>query len=160
VDRSAGHRDFPARAQAFGLNAARADGADVEAVHDAARSLAQAAREGRPGYLEIDAYRFYGHARMDKSPYRTPEEEATGRARDPLAQARARVAGDGLASGAELDRIDDEAAAEMDRALAHAIGATAPALSTMFEDVFAPGTPAPRPQSARLVDVLAEGARA
>ena len=160
VDRSAGHRDFPARAEAFGLTAIRADGADVEAVHDAARSLAQAAREGRPGYLEIDAYRFYGHARMDKSPYRTPEEEATGRARDPLAQARARMASDGLATDAELAAMDAEAAAEMDRALAHAIGTPSPALATMFEDVYAPGTPAPRPQAARLVDILGEGARA
>ncbi|MFN7222650.1 MAG: thiamine pyrophosphate-dependent dehydrogenase E1 component subunit alpha [Paracoccaceae bacterium] len=160
VDRSAGHRDFPARAAAFGLNAARADGADVEAVYDTARGLAQAARDGRPGYLEIDAYRFFGHARMDKSPYRTPEEEAEGRARDPLANARARLAAEGLASEAELGGIDGDAAVEMDLALAHAIGTPAPALSTMFEDVYAAGTPAPRPQAERLAAVLAEGSRA
>ncbi len=160
VDRSAGNRDFPARATAFGLNAARADGADVEAVHDAARGLAQAARDGRPGYLEIDAYRFYGHARMDKSPYRTPEEEAQGRARDPVASARSRLAAEGLATEAELGGIDGDAAVEMDLALAHAIGTPAPALSTMFEDVYAAGTPAPRPQAKRLAAVLAEEARA
>lgn len=160
VDRSAGHRDFPARAQAFGLNAARADGADVEAVHEAATALVQAARHGRPGYLEIDAYRFYGHARMDKSPYRTAEEEAEGRARDPLAKARARLAAEGIATEADLGRIDGDAAVEMDIALAHAIAATPPALSTMFQDVYAPSTPAPRPQSLRLRAVLSEGARA
>lgn len=160
VDRSAGHRDFPARAQAFGLNAARADGADVEAVHDAATALVQAARTGRPGYLEIDAYRFFGHARMDKSPYRTPEEEAEGRARDPLAKARARLTAEGIASEADLGGIDGDAAVEMDLALAHAIAATPPALSTMFEDVYAPTTPAPRPQAERLRAVLSEGARA
>lgn len=160
VDRSAGHRDFPARAQAFGLNAARADGADVEAVHEAATALVQAARAGRPGYLEIDAYRFFGHARMDKSPYRTPEEEAEGRARDPLAKARARLAAEGIASESDLGGIDGDAAVEMDLALAHAIAATPPALSTMFEDVYAPTTPAPRPQALRLRAVLSEGARA
>ncbi len=160
VDRSAGNRDFPARATAFGLNAARADGADVEAVHDAARSLAAAARDGRPGYLEIDAYRFFGHARMDKSPYRTPEEEVEGRARDPIARARARLAETDAATAADLDRIDGDAAVEMDLALAHAIGAKPPALSTMFEDVYAPGTPAPRPQAERLAAILGEGARA
>jgi TPP-dependent pyruvate/acetoin dehydrogenase alpha subunit len=160
VDRSAGHRDFPARAQAFGLNAARADGADVEAVHDAATALVQAARNGRPGYLEIDAYRFFGHARMDKSPYRTPEEEAEGRARDPLAKARARLTAEGIATEADLGQIDGDAAVEMDLALAHAIAAAPPALSTMFEDVYAPKTPAPRPQADRLCAVLSEGARA
>jgi pyruvate dehydrogenase E1 component alpha subunit len=160
VDRSAGSRDFPARAAAFGLNAARADGAEVESVHDAARAMVSAAREGRPGFLEIDAYRFFGHARMDKSPYRTPEEEAEGRQRDPLARARARLLAEGAAEAAELDRIDAAAGTEMDGALDHALAAPAPALSTMFQDVYAPGTPAPRPQADRLRAVLAEEARA
>lgn len=160
VDRSAGNLDFPARAAAFGLVAARADGADVEAVHDAAGALVSEARQGRPGFLEIDAYRFFGHARMDKSPYRSAEEEARGRQRDPLAVARSRLLSQGLAAEAELARIDAEAGAEMDAALAHALGTPDPALSTMFDDVYAPGTPAPRPQAARLAAVLAEEARA
>ena len=160
VDRSAGHLDFPARARGFGLLAERADGADVEAVHACARSLVAAARDGRPGYLEIDAYRFFGHARMDKSPYRTPEEEAAGRARDPLARAREQLAAGGLADAADLERIDAEAAAEMDAALAAAIAAAPPGAPTMFEDVYAPGTPAPRTQSGRLSAILSEGARA
>jgi pyruvate dehydrogenase E1 component alpha subunit len=160
VDRSAGARDFPARAAAFGLAAARADGADVEAVAEAAGRLVAGARGGAPGFLEIDAYRFYGHARMDKSPYRTPEEEAEGRARDPLANTRARVLAAGLADADGLDRIDAAAVAEMDAALAHAAATAPPSLGTMFEDVYAPGTPAPRPQAARLAAVLSEGARA
>jgi pyruvate dehydrogenase E1 component alpha subunit len=159
VDRSAGRLAFGARAEAFGLAAARVDGRDVEAVHDAARTLVAGAREGRPAFLEIDAYRFYGHARMDKSPYRTPEEEAEGRQRDPVLAARRRMEETGLADPADLDRIDADAGTEMDAALASAIGATAPGLPTMFEDVFAPGTPAPRPQADRLRAVLSEAPR-
>lgn len=160
VDRSAGSTDFPARARDFGLAAERADGADVAAVSEAARAIAEGARAGRPGYLEISAYRFYGHARMDKSPYRSAEEEAEGRGRDPVAAARARVLADGLAAEAEIDRIDADAAAEMDAALAHAIAAAPPPDASMFEDVYAPGTPGPRPQAERLAAVLGEGARA
>lgn len=158
VDRSAGRHAFDARAEAFGLAAARTDGTDVEAVHDAARALVSGAREGRPAFLEIDAYRFFGHARMDKSPYRTPEEEAEGRARDPVAAARARLAGLGLGSEADLARIDAEAGSEMDAALDFAVKAAAPGMPTMFEDVYAPGTPAPRPQAARLTAILGEPA--
>lgn len=156
VDRSAGRLAFGARAEAFGLEAIAADGRDVEAVHDAARALLGAAREGQPGFLEIDAYRFYGHARMDKSPYRTAEEEAEGRQRDPVVLARARLAAEGLADAADLDLIDSEAAAEMDAALAAAVAAGAPAEASMFEDVYAPGTPPPRPQRTRVHAVLAE----
>ena len=160
VDRSAGHLDFPARAEAFGLNAARADGVDVEEVYATASALTHAARQGNPGYLEIDAFRFYGHARMDKSPYRTPDEESQGRARDPLLAARVRLADAGVASEADLGGIDGDAAFEMDLALAHAIAATPPGLSTMFQDVYAPGTPAPTPQADRLTAILSERARA
>ena len=160
VDRSAGHHDFPARAEAFGLNAARADGTDVEQVYTTADALVNAARQGKPGYLEIDAYRFYGHARMDKSPYRTAEEEAQGRARDPIVAARARLAAEGIASEDDLVGIDTDAGLEMDAALSHAIAAQPPGLATMFQDVYAPGTPAPRPQADRLTAILSEGARA
>jgi acetoin:2,6-dichlorophenolindophenol oxidoreductase subunit alpha len=159
VDRSAGKLAFSARAEAFGLLSARADGRDVEGVHDAARTLAAAARDGQPGFLEIDAYRFFGHARMDKSPYRTPEEEAEGRLRDPVLTARARLLAEGLADAPELDRIDAEAGAEMDAALEAAIAAAPPGLPTMFQDVYAPGTPEPRPQADRLRAILSEAAR-
>jgi pyruvate dehydrogenase E1 component alpha subunit len=135
------------------------DGTDVEAVHDVARGMVADARGGRPGVLEIDAYRFYGHARMDKSPYRSAEEEAEGRQRDPVVKGRARLLAEGLAAGDELDRIDAEAGAEMDRALAHALEAPAPDLGSMFEDVYAPGTPAPRPQAERLAAILSEEVR-
>ncbi|MCU0831389.1 MAG: thiamine pyrophosphate-dependent dehydrogenase E1 component subunit alpha [Rhizobiaceae bacterium] len=159
VDRSAGRVDFAARAEAFGLHAAKADGADVEAVHARSLQLVQAARAGEPGFLEIDAYRFFGHARMDKSPYRTAEEEAEGRKRDPLAVARARLAETGVASDDDLKAIDVGAAAEMDAALAHAIADSAPPLASMFEDVFDASTCAPEPQSVRLARVLSEARR-
>ena len=158
VDRANAVAEFPGRAEAFGLRAARVAGEDVEAVHAAAQGILVGAREGRPGFLEIDAYRFHGHARMDKSPYRSPEEEAEGRARDPLAHSRARLVSEGLADGTELDRIDTEAGTEMDVALAAAVAAPAPDGATLFEDVFAPGTPQPRPQRDRLRALLGEAA--
>jgi TPP-dependent pyruvate/acetoin dehydrogenase alpha subunit len=151
VDRSAGKQAFPARAEAFGLNAVRADGADVEAVHDATRAIIEGARGGHPGFVEIDAYRFHGHARMDKSPYRTPEEEAAGRNRDPLITARTALDDD-----AALNTIDAEITKEMDTAMVGAIAAPVPATDTMFQDVYDPTTPAPQPQRARLASVLEE----
>ena len=159
VDRAVGRLDFGARAEAFGLKAAKADGSDVEAVHDAASNLIAAARQGQPGFLEVDAYRFHGHARMDKSPYRSPKEEAEGRKRDPLVTAHSRLLENGLADSAELDTIDAQASAEMDAALTFAIEAAPPPQTSMFEDVFAPGTPAPRPQRERLSRILSEGPR-
>ncbi len=122
-------------------------------MHDAALAIVDGARDGCPGFMEIDAYRFHGHARMDKSPYRTADDEEAGRNRDPLATARAALADDRL-----LDAVDAEAAAEMDKAMATAIAAPPPDPHTMFRDVYDPSTPAPRPQRRRIADILEERA--
>ncbi len=158
VDRSAGRVAFDERARAFGLRGEIVDGRDVEAVYQAADALLTGARGGQPAFLGIEAYRFYGHARMDKSPYRTPEEEAEGRLRDPIAQARDALTGAGLADAEDLDAIDAAADTEMDAALEAAVKAPPPEGHTMFEDVYAPGTPAPEPQATRLRRILSEDA--
>jgi acetoin:2,6-dichlorophenolindophenol oxidoreductase subunit alpha len=144
------------RARAFGLHAETVDGLDVLEVREAADRILGAARTGRPGFLAVECYRFYGHGRKDKSPYRTEAEEAEGRARDPVEHARrslAEMGGDAV----RLDTLDAEIAREMDGAIDFAIAAGAPALDTMFRDVYAPGEPEPEPVRTRLDRVLAEG---
>ncbi|TBW37679.1 thiamine pyrophosphate-dependent dehydrogenase E1 component subunit alpha [Siculibacillus lacustris] len=146
---------FDQRARAFGLAAAMVDGEDVEAVHAAASEIVDGARAGQPGYLAVTCYRFFGHGRMDKSPYRSPEEEAAGRKRDPIAFARARLIERGLSEAAALDAIDTAARAEMAATVDFATAATAPALASMFRDVFAVGEPEPESVRTRIARVLA-----
>ena len=117
---------------------------------DVARGLLYGAREGRTAFLTIDCYRFHGHARMDKSPYRDAAEEAAGRQRDPVAHQHARLLAAGLATDTELDAIRDAAAVEMDAALDAAIAAPAPDAAALFEDVYDPSTPPPEPVAAML----------
>src|SRR5690606_10674129 len=81
------------------------------------------ARAGRPGFLAIDCYRFYGHARKDKSPYRDAAEEEAGRARDPVAFSRARLLERGLVTEAVLDALDAEIGADMDGTIGFTIAA-------------------------------------
>jgi pyruvate dehydrogenase E1 component alpha subunit len=158
VDRATVNLAFDERARAFGLNGVMVDGTDVEAVHEAAEKMIGAARQGKPGFMCLTCYRFYGHARMDKSPYRDAEEEAAGRARDPLGKARSKLIERGTTS-AELDALDVEIAAEMDAALETAIKSSLPPVDTMFEDVFAPDQPKPTPLRTRLNAMLSEASR-
>jgi acetoin:2,6-dichlorophenolindophenol oxidoreductase subunit alpha len=156
VDRSAGRKAFDERARAFGLNAGIVDGSDAEATFEGAERIVTAARNGRPGFIEIDAFRFFGHARMDKSPYRDEAEEAEGRRKDPIAKARATLAERKTASAAELESIDTAAAHEMDAAVDYAISAAPPPVESMFDHVFADGEPKPEPLRARLSEILSE----
>ena len=159
VDQATRNEAFDERARAFGLAAAMADGDDVEAVAAVAKDLVDGARAGRPGFLAVSCYRFFGHARMDKSPYRAEAEELAGRQRDPLKIARAALLARGIAGEAALDALDAAIAAEMDATIDFAARSPAPPLASMFRDVFAAGEPEPEPVRARLDRVLSGDVR-
>ena len=141
-------------AQAFGLNGETVDGLDVRDVVEAATRIVDGARAGTPGFLAVECFRFYGHGRKDKSPYRSEAEEAEGRAKDPVLHARAALIAQGMAE-AELDALDEDVSAEMDASIDFTLTSDAPDLSAMFRDVFAPGQPEPEPVRARIDRVLA-----
>ncbi len=154
IDRATKNTELHQRALAFGLNGVSVDGLDVTEVRATAQDLFDAARGGRPGFLAVSCYRFYGHARKDKSPYRDAAEETAGRARDPLKHAREALLAMGR-DGADLDRIDDAAAAEMDATIDFAVAASPPPNDSMFRDVFAPDQPEPEPLRTRIDRILA-----
>jgi pyruvate dehydrogenase E1 component alpha subunit len=155
IDHATHSLDFDKRALAFGLHAEMVDGEDVEAVYATAKRLADAARRGEPGFLAISCFRFYGHGRMDKSPYRSAEEETAGRKRDPILHARLQLIERGAASEAELESIDAAITGEMDATVEFAAQAAAPELATMFRDVYGPNETQPEPLRTRLERVLA-----
>ena len=156
IDRAAANTNLHERAIAFGLNGVAVDGGDVEEVHEASERIFTAARNGKPGFIAMTCYRFFGHARLDKSPYRDEAEELEGRKRDALTNARARLIELKMQDAASLDRIDDEVAAEMNAAVEHAIAAAAPDQDSMFRDVFAAGEPRPRRLRQHLSAILGE----
>jgi pyruvate dehydrogenase E1 component alpha subunit len=106
-----------ARAEAFGIPAAEVDGQDVLAVRDAAREAVARARRGDGPALRVCVtYRFRGHhvGDVDRSYYRTREEEAAARERDPIALLAARLVDEGQARPDELERIAEQAATEVE----------------------------------------------
>jgi len=94
------------RAEAFGVPAETVDGMDPEAVLEAASGAVARARGGDgPAFLECLTYRFDAHHTWEYSVrprYRTDEEVAAGRVRDPVEIQAARV------PEAVRAQIDDE----------------------------------------------------
>ena len=155
IDKATRSTAFDMRAEAFGLHARMVSGDDVEEVYQAAQELVDAARAGKPGFMSVSCFRFFGHGRMDKSPYRSAEEEELGRKRDPLAFARARLLEKFLANAQELKSLDDAIVEEMRASIEFTAEASPPALPQMFYDVYAVGEPPPEPLSRRIDRVLA-----
>ena len=144
------------RALAFGLNAETVDGLDVLDVVDAATRIVDQARAGKPGFLAVECFRFFGHGRKDKSPYRSEDEEAAGRAKDPVLFARNALISNGKFEK-ELDDLDKAVSDEMDATIDFAINSQEPTLDMMFRDVFASGQPEPEPVRHRIQRILARG---
>lgn len=132
-----GSGDIAGRAAGFGLPATVVDGTDYFAVREAAAAAISRARAGEgPSVIEASAIRFFGHFEGDAGLYRTPEQlQAFKDSRDPLTIFRERTAG--IIDPAELDAIDDAAAAEVDEAVAYARAAAWPAPEQVLSDVYA-----------------------
>ena len=114
------------------------DGMDVFAVYDAAGQAIDRARAGEgPSLLECRTYRYYGHTVFDNPhSYRTEEEEAHWRARDPLKQFRETVIPQGEITAEELDQIDREAEELMEAAIKFADESPLPEPLEIYDDVY------------------------
>ncbi|MFP7674656.1 thiamine pyrophosphate-dependent dehydrogenase E1 component subunit alpha [Marivita sp. S0852] len=156
IDQATANPNLHERAAAFGLAARTVDGLEVEDVVEAASDLMEGARAGQPAFLAVDCYRFFGHARKDKSPYRAEAEEDAGRQKDPVLKARDKLLSSGLMSKDEITALDDTIAKEMDAAIDYAVAGQEPQLPSMFRDVYAPSEPEPEPVQTRLDRVLAQ----
>ncbi|PZU83924.1 MAG: MFS transporter [Shinella sp.] len=98
------------RGAMLGIASIECDGMDVVAVHRAMVEARRIIREtGGPVVVEALCYRHFhqsGSRSGSDFGYRTKEEEANWRERDPLALAEARLSAMGLLSNVELSRID------------------------------------------------------
>ena len=155
IDRASATLDFAGRARGFGLNAVEVDGAQPELVLEAAQDVIEHARSGKSaGFIVVNCYRFYGHARKDKSPYRDETEELEGRKRDPIHTHAARLEAAGIVQPGQFAEFEGTANDEMEKAVEFAQNSPAPTLESMFEDVFDPTEPKPVSVDSRLERTL------
>ena len=104
IGKATGNPNIAARAAAYGLPGIAVDGNDVLAVHRAAgEAVARARAGGGPTLIECRTYRTRAHAEgMRDAGYRTQEEIAAWKERDPIKLFRERVLADGSATEADL----------------------------------------------------------
>jgi pyruvate dehydrogenase E1 component subunit alpha len=108
--------DLALRAASYGMASWPVDGMDVLAVERAARTAVESVRSGAgPHFLELRTYRFRAHSMYDPDRYRSKEEIAHWKTRDPITTLVQHMRDDG--------ELDDAALADLERRADHEVEA-------------------------------------
>jgi TPP-dependent pyruvate/acetoin dehydrogenase alpha subunit len=136
-EKSSAVPDVASRASAYGMPGVVVDGMDVVAVNEVVTEAVERARAGEgPTLIEAKTYRFRGHFEGDPQTYRSRDEVAKWRERDPITlhERGLREAGVPVAT---LDAIRQEVAAEVRAAADAALASPKPPASRVYEGVLA-----------------------
>ena len=134
--------DLALKASSYEMPAWAVDGMDVVAVEDAARRAAATVRDGGgPCFLELRTYRFRAHSMYDPELYRSKDEVEEWKRHDPIPALAVRLREAGLADESDVERIEAEVAAEIDRAVAFAEAGTDEPVADLLRDVYSEVVP-------------------
>jgi pyruvate dehydrogenase E1 component alpha subunit len=140
LERHSAVTDLQRKGEGFGVPGVECDGMDVADTYRVVCDALRRAREERqPVLIEAITYRFRGHSMADPEEYRTREQVAEWRRRDPIALLAARLVEEGVLDEEAVQRLDEEAVAKVDEAVAFADSSPFPAPESLYDDVYVLG---------------------
>jgi len=140
LERHSAETDLQRKGEGFGVPGVECDGMDVADTYRVVCDALKHAREERqPILIEAITYRFRGHSMADPEEYRTKEQVAEWRRRDPLALWSARLIEEGVLDEAAVEASDADAVAKVDEAVAFADDSPFPAPESLYDDIYTLG---------------------
>lgn len=142
VERHSSQTDFVKRVTAaYNIPGERVDGMDVMAVREAAATaIAHMRKTGEPYFLETLCYRYVGHGYADNAQqqkfYRTEEEIARWKVRDPIETFHRKLVKEGIATEEEIRALDDDCRAIVADAVEFADNSPFPSPDSLYENVY------------------------
>lgn len=139
LDLSQATSDFEKKAMAWGVPARSADGMDIQSMHKAAGEMIDSIRTGAtaPMLLVAQTYRFRAHSMFDAELYRTKEEVAEWKKRDPIDSWKLHLLERGWMDEQQWKQIEEQAAQEMRTAADDAQRAGTEAVESLETHVYA-----------------------
>lgn len=135
--------DLSLRGAAYGIPAVSVDGNDLLKVVEVSKAAIADARAGiGPTLVVADTYRFGGHYVGDPQAYRSKEEVAERRLRDPLLLFEDHLVQQGLADKEALESERESILELVDKAVAFAEQSEYPEVRSVTDYVFTDGTEA------------------
>jgi TPP-dependent pyruvate/acetoin dehydrogenase alpha subunit len=126
------------RTDGLGIPGSTTDGMDVLKVFDAVSDAVERARSGRgPSFIEALCYRFEGHFLGDGLKYRSKDELAAWRRKDPIPNWRDRLIKAGVLTEKDAIRIAQDTEDEVNQAVEFAKASPLPDPAAAWEDLYA-----------------------
>jgi pyruvate dehydrogenase E1 component alpha subunit len=144
VERHSAVTDFSKKAEGLGVPGVRADGMDVLAMRQTVAEHIRIAREERrPTMVEAFTYRFRGHSAADPEVYRTKEEVAEWRKKDPIEAFAARLQAEGVLSDEAREEMRERIDGRVLAAVEFADASPEPPLDTLYDHLYVLGDQMP-----------------
>jgi pyruvate dehydrogenase E1 component alpha subunit len=132
--------DLQRKGESLGVPGMRCDGMDVLDTYEVVSAAVEQVRaERRPVLIEAITYRFRGHSMADPESYRSKDEVAAWRERDPIPAFGRSLIAAGLLDEQGLAEIDAKAMEHVDAAVAFADQSPFPAPESLYDDIYVLG---------------------
>jgi len=130
--------DVAIRAEGYGFDGVAINGNDVLAVYQATQGALARARGGDgPTLIECKTYRWHGHSEHDKAFYRTDEELAMWKSRDPIPTFTTYLRARHVLDDQKLKEIESKVEATIEDAVEFASSAPDPSPEDAVSDLYA-----------------------
>jgi len=138
LEKSMAIDDVADRAESYGFDGVAINGNDVLAVYQATQGALARARAGEgPTLIECKTYRWHGHSEHDKAFYRTDEELAMWKSRDPIPTFTTYLKGMQVLTDEQQNEVESRVKQTIDDAVDFAINAADPAPEDALTDLYA-----------------------
>jgi pyruvate dehydrogenase E1 component alpha subunit len=129
--------DIARKADAYAIPAEAVDGMDVLAVESATRKAVDLVRHsGGPYFIEYRTYRFRAHSMYDAELYRTKDEVAQWKQRDPITLFEQQLRAKGVLEDADVQKMESTIAGEIAEAVTFAEEGPLELLENLEKDVY------------------------
>ena len=144
IERHSAVTDLSRKAEGLGVPGVRVDGMDVLAVRETVAEHIRISRSDRqPTLVEAFTYRFRGHSAADPEVYRTKEEVAEWRLKDPVKVFRDRLLSEGVLTESDVDQLRERVEQRVMAAVEFAENSPEPPLESLYDHLYVVGDQVP-----------------
>jgi pyruvate dehydrogenase E1 component alpha subunit len=129
-------KDIEVRAQSYGFPGKTVDGNAAVAVYEETKAAREYVKNNGPMLLVCETYRISGHSKSDKNAYRSKEEIAGWRKKDPIKRLKRYLLDNGF-TAEDTAAVEKQAAGEIAEAVEFAEKSPHPSVDTITDNVYA-----------------------